>query len=74
MATSNGDGNGVRRVATAGSGNEVRRATAMECAKWQWLATAMQCVEWSASNSDGNGVIGSSNVSPTEPNDDDDDE
>jgi hypothetical protein len=50
MATSNGDGNGVRRVATAGSGDEVRRVTAMECAKWQWLATAIQCVECSALN------------------------
>jgi hypothetical protein len=53
IATSNGDGNGVRQVATAGSGDEVRRVTAMECAKWQWLATAMQCVEWSASNGNG---------------------
>ena len=36
MATLNGDGNGVRRVATAGSGNEVRQmATAMECVEWQ---------------------------------------
>ena len=46
MAMSNGDGNGVRRVAMAGSGDEVRRVTAMECAKWQWLATAMHFVEW----------------------------
>ena len=48
MARSNGNGNGVRQVATAGSGDEVRWATDMECVKWQWLATAMQCVEWSA--------------------------
>ena len=35
MTTSNGNGNGVHRVAMAGNGNDVCQVTAMEYAKWQ---------------------------------------
>ncbi len=57
MATSNGNGNRVRRVATAGSGDEVRRVTAISDEMLQ-MATAMVALyhsgcqqRWSASNS-----------------------
>ena len=47
MATLNGYGNGVRRVATSGSGNEVRQmATAMECVEWRRRCSGLSGDIW----------------------------